>query len=165
MEKCGYLQAVHPIKVIVLCNCESKTEWACGGSYKWLCDYRGSEQSLNSLQLPTKTYKEIEDDFCFGMQLDKIFARRLQSSSWTDISSVYLCWYTNSWSDFHSTCLHSVSCNYTIQTNGLISELYMANGKLYWKFQSLWIALVCIFLRWIEKEKKVYASYLPYPVV
>lgn len=33
----------------------------------------------------------MEDYFCFGMQLDKIFARMLQSSSRTDIiSSVYL---------------------------------------------------------------------------
>lgn len=79
----------------------------------------------------------MENSFWFGMLLNEIFVRRLQSSSWIDIiSSVYLCLYTSSWKtlEFHSVCLQSVRCNYTIKTNGLVSELYTENVKLYWKF-------------------------------
>lgn len=105
-----------------------------------------------SLQLPTETYKEMENYCCFGMQSDKIFARRLQSSSWTDIiSSVYLCQYTSSWSDleFHSTCFCSVSCNCIIQTNGLISELYRASVKSYWKLS---VPMNCSGLHFLKMD-------------
>lgn len=74
---------------------------------------------------------------CFEMQLNEISARRLQSSSCTDTPfTVHSFQYTSSWSglDFHSTCLHSVSCNHTRHTNGLLSELYTVNVKLYWNF-------------------------------
>lgn len=87
------------------------------------------------------------------MQLNEISARGLQSSCWADmIFAVHHFHCTSSWNvlEFHSTCLHSVSYNYTRQTNGFVSELYAVNGKLCWKFSV--ITLVSIFLRCIENN-------------